>query len=147
MEERDEELKKLFRDELAAVKNSQKTTVSAQVTKLEGAFKSHQQEFIMVQQMNDANSMQHEEARRQAMKSVKTRLDEIGRRVRGQTAITNELAWGVQELQTLQEQNTRGGLSHKLGEAVAGIFTTEKNNGSPTGSVCSTSTTGTWWRR
>lgn len=146
MEEREEELKKLFREELDVVRNAQKTNINASLTKLEAAFKNHQQEFIMVQQMNDANSMQHEEARRQAMKAVKTKLDDIQRKVRGQTAITNELAWGVQELQTLQEQNTRGGLSHKLGEAVAGIFTGEKKS-SPTGSVNSTSTTGTWWRR
>ena len=39
-------------------------------------------DFMMVQSMNDANSMQHEEARRQAMKAVKTRLDEIGRKMR-----------------------------------------------------------------
>lgn len=146
MEEREEELKKLFRDEIDALKNSQKTSINAQLVKLEAQFKSHQQEFMMVQQMNDANSMQHEEARRQAMKAVKAKLDEVNRRLKGQSAITNELAWGVQELQTLQERNTRGGLSHKLGEAVAGIFSGDKQP-SPTGSVASTSTTGTWWRR
>lgn len=36
----------------------------------------------MIQSMNDANSMQHEEARRQAMKAVKQRLDEISRKLR-----------------------------------------------------------------
>ena len=66
--------------------------------------------------------------------------------LRGQAAITNELAWGVQELQELQEKSARGGLSHKLGDAVAGIFNKEDNK-SETGSTVSTSTTGTWWRR
>ena len=60
----------------------------------------------------------------------------------------NELAWGVQELQELQERNTKGGLSHKLGEAVAGIFSSEKDDpNADAKSTISTSTTGTWWRR
>ena len=65
MEEREEELKKLFRDELESVRNSQKTLVTENISKLEKKFQNHQQEFMMIQQMNDANSMQHEEARRQ----------------------------------------------------------------------------------
>ena len=59
----------------------------------------------------------------------------------------NELAWGVQELQELQERNTKGGLSHKLGEAVAGIFTNDNDENADAKSTISTSTTGTWWRR
>lgn len=65
MEEREEELKKLFRDELESVRNSQKTLFTENISKLEKKFQNHQQEFMMIQQMNDANSMQHEEARRQ----------------------------------------------------------------------------------
>ena len=67
MEEREEELKKLFRDELESVRNSQKTFFTEKVSKLEKQFQNHQQEFMMIQQMNDANSMQHEEARRQEL--------------------------------------------------------------------------------
>ena len=50
------------------------------------------------------------------MKAVKSKLDEIQRKIRGQQAIVSELAWGVQELQTISENNSRGGLSRKLGE-------------------------------
>ena len=50
------------------------------------------------------------------MKAVKSKLDEIQRKIRGQQAIVSELAWRVQELQTISENNSRGGLSHKLGE-------------------------------
>ena len=76
MEEREEELKKFFMSELENVKKAQKTIVSEKISHLDNALKNHQQEFMMVQQMNDANSMQHEEARRQAMKTVKVRFYE-----------------------------------------------------------------------
>ena len=56
------------------------------------------------------------------MKAVKSKLDEIQRKIRGQTAIVSELAWGVQELQTISENNSRGGLSHKLGEGTGHII-------------------------
>ena len=56
--------------------------LKAQVTILDTEFKKHTADFHMIQSMNDANSMQHEEARRQAMKAVKQRLDEISRKLR-----------------------------------------------------------------
>ena len=56
--------------------------MKAQVTILDTEFKKHTADFHMIQSMNDANSMQHEEARRQAMKAVKQRLDEISRKLR-----------------------------------------------------------------
>ena len=52
------------------------------MTILDTEFKKHTADFHMIQSMNDANSMQHEEARRQAMKAVKQRLDEISRKLR-----------------------------------------------------------------
>ena len=52
------------------------------MTILETEFKKHVNDFMMIQSMNDANSMQHEEARRMAMKAVKSRLDEIQRKNR-----------------------------------------------------------------
>ena len=52
------------------------------MTILEAEFRKHVNDFMMIQSMNDANSMQHEEARRQAMKAVKQRLDEIQRKLR-----------------------------------------------------------------
>ena len=52
------------------------------MTILETEFKKHVNDFMMIQSMNDANSMQHEEARRMAMKAVKSRLDEMSRKFR-----------------------------------------------------------------
>ena len=68
------------KSEINAIK--QDNTLKAQVTILDTEFKKHTADFHMIQSMNDANSMQHEEARRQAMKAVKQRLDEISRKLR-----------------------------------------------------------------
>ena len=70
----------LDKSEIQAIKSD--NTVKAQVTILETEFKKHVNDFMMIQSMNDANSMQHEEARRMAMKAVKSRLDEIQRKNR-----------------------------------------------------------------
>ena len=66
--------------EIKAIKAD--NSLKAQVTILEAEFRKHVNDFMMIQSMNDANSMQHEEARRQAMKAVKQRLDEIQRKLR-----------------------------------------------------------------
>ena len=68
------------KSEIQAIKSD--NSVKAQVTILETEFKKHVNDFMMIQSMNDANSMQHEEARRMAMKAVKSRLDEIQRKFR-----------------------------------------------------------------
>ncbi|CBY34331.1 unnamed protein product [Oikopleura dioica] len=146
MEAREDELRRSFFGEIQKALLEHDTSQGERLVQIERQLERQNSEFMMVQQMNDANNMQHEEARRQAMKAVKVKLDEIQRKTRGQMAVVNELALGVQELQELQERNVRGGLSHKLGDAVAGLFSSERP-GSPTGSVRSTSTTATWWRR
>ena len=68
------------KSEIQAIKSD--NSIKAQVTILETEFKKHVNDFMMIQSMNDANSMQHEEARRMAMKAVKSRLDEIQRKFR-----------------------------------------------------------------
>ena len=73
------------KSEIQAIKSD--NTVKAQVTILETEFKKHVNDFMMIQSMNDANSMQHEEARRMAMKAVKSRLDEIARKNRLESTV------------------------------------------------------------
>ena len=84
MEAREDELRRAFFGEIQKALLEHDTSQGERLIQIERQLERQNNEFMMVQQMNDANNMQHEEARRQAMKAVKAKLDEIQRKSRGQ---------------------------------------------------------------
>ena len=87
MEAREDELRRAFFGEIQKALLEHDTSQGERLVQIERQLERQNSEFMMVQQMNDANNMQHEEARRQAMKAVKVKLDEIQRKTRGQMLV------------------------------------------------------------